>query len=126
MKRTLPKGHWICCNYEHIGQICDRCGNVRPLFIPLKRKYFEAFAKGEKTTEYRPYGPRWNDKTCVPGRPVVLSLGYGKRDRLSGIIADAVQDPMVAFTREWNEVYGDKPQAVPFAIFIMNIQRVFP
>ncbi len=49
---------------------------TRPLFIPLKRQWFEAFSDGSKTVEYRRYGPRWNERTCTPGRPVVLSLGY--------------------------------------------------
>lgn len=59
---------------------------MKPLFIPLKRKYFEAFATGEKTEELRLYGPRWNEKTCVPGRSVTLSLGYGKNQRMYGVI----------------------------------------
>jgi hypothetical protein len=56
--------------------------SATPLFIPLRAEHFEAFAAWEKTTEYRAYGPRWNERTCWPGRPVVLSLGYGKRHRL--------------------------------------------
>lgn len=37
---------------------------VKPLFIPLKKEYYEAFECGEKTVEYRAYGPWWNEKTC--------------------------------------------------------------
>lgn len=59
----------------------------KPLFIPLKREYFEAFKRGEKQQEFRKHGPRWNANTCTPGRPVVLSLGYGKGNRLTGHIA---------------------------------------
>lgn len=59
---------------------------MKPLFIPLKREYFEMFARGEKTSELRLYGPRWNEKTCALGRAVVLSLGYGKQHRLTGCI----------------------------------------
>lgn len=57
---------------------------MKPLFIPLKTKYFEAFASGEKTEELRLYGPRWNEKTCKPGREVILSKGYGKNARMNG------------------------------------------
>lgn len=57
---------------------------VKPLFIPLRREYFEAFDNGKKDTEYRLYGPRWNERTCVVGRPVILSLG--KQRRLNGVI----------------------------------------
>lgn len=62
------------------------------LFVPLKAEYFHDFATGLKTTEYRLYGPRWNERTCRPGRPVVLSLGYGKRNRLMGRVASFIAD----------------------------------
>jgi len=53
----------------------------KPLFLPLKREYFDAFEAGIKTHEYRLYGPRWNEKNCRIGRPVTLSCGYGKGRR---------------------------------------------
>lgn len=59
----------------------------KPIFIPLCREWFEKFERGEKTKEYRVYGPRWNEKTCRIGRPVILSMGYGKALRLHGKIA---------------------------------------
>ena len=58
----------------------------KPLFIPLRTEYFEAFSLGYKAYELRPYGKRWNEKTCRPGRAVTLSKGYGKHARLSGVI----------------------------------------
>jgi len=58
----------------------------KPLFIPLKAKWFEAFEQCKKTIEYRVYGPRWNEKTCRRGRAVTLSYGYGKARRLYGVI----------------------------------------
>jgi hypothetical protein len=58
----------------------------KPLFIPLKAEYFDAFCSGHKREELRVYGPRWNERTCAPGRRVILSRGYGKRARLSGVI----------------------------------------
>lgn len=61
---------------------------MKPLFIPLKREYFEAFKRGDKQQEFRKHGPRWNAKNCTVGRPVVLSLGYGKAHRLHGVITD--------------------------------------
>ena len=54
-----------------------------PLFIPLKREFFERFVSGEKRSELRLYGPRWNERTCFAGRKVTLSLGYGKQRRIS-------------------------------------------
>jgi hypothetical protein len=59
----------------------------RPLFIPLHREWFDAFARGEKTEEWRRYGPRWNERQCTPGRAVTLSLGYSGA-RLSARIVD--------------------------------------
>jgi hypothetical protein len=53
---------------------------MKPLFIPLRSEWFFAFADGSKNTEYREYGPRWNERTCAVGREAVLSHGYsGKR-----------------------------------------------
>ena len=49
---------------------------MKPLFIPLKKPYFLAFADGSKRAEYRVYGPRWNERTCWPGRLATLSCGY--------------------------------------------------
>lgn len=58
----------------------------RPLFIPLKTEYYEAFEQGTKTEEYRRPGGPWNERTCTPGRPVILSCGYGKARRIPGRI----------------------------------------
>lgn len=64
----------------------------RPLFIPLRREWFDAFARGEKRHEWRRYGPRWNEATCPIGRPVVLALGY-TRSRLIGRIVSFERRP---------------------------------
>lgn len=48
-----------------------------PLFIPLRTEWYEAFERGDKDTEYRAYGPRWNEKTCYQGRRATLAKGYG-------------------------------------------------
>lgn len=58
----------------------------RPLFIPLKAEHYYAFATGKKDHELRLYGPRWNYQTCYIGRPVILSKGYGKKGRLTGVV----------------------------------------
>ena len=56
------------------------------LFVPLTSRYYEAFERGEKTEELRLYGPLWNERTCRIGRPITLSKGYGKKNRLHGTI----------------------------------------
>lgn len=48
----------------------------KPLFIPLRTYWFNEFASGDKDTEYRAYGPRWNERTCRVGREAVISHGY--------------------------------------------------
>lgn len=69
------------------------------LFVPLKTQFFEAFKRGEKQTEFRRYGARWNEKTCRIGRRITLSKGYGKYARLAGTISSfdvrTADDPSV-------------------------------
>jgi hypothetical protein len=83
---------------------------MKPLFIPLKTEFFEAFKNGTKDTEYCVYGPRWNENTCKEGRPVTLSKGYGKKHRLQGVIVafDACTDPTMS--AEWKRCY---PPRIP-------------
>jgi hypothetical protein len=81
------------------------------LFIPLKTEHFEAFKSGSKECEYRPYGPRWNERTCPVGREVVLSKGYGKRERLRGRVAwFNRQSPW--YPPGWLAIYGPDPVEV--------------
>lgn len=63
-----------------------RVQNMRPLFVPLYMKWWQKFKDGSKTTEFRTYGPRWNERTCPVGRSVTLSAGYGKQHRLTAKI----------------------------------------
>lgn len=59
---------------------------MKPLFLPLYREHFDAFASGQKRHEYRRYGARWNEQTCWIGCPVILSYGYGRQARLQAVI----------------------------------------
>lgn len=78
---------------------------MKPLFIPLKRQYYEEFVSGTKTVEYRKYGRGWNENTCSLGRPVVISLGYSKHRRSLGVITsfNVISSSKVLDARE---VYG--------------------
>ncbi len=82
--------------------------SVKPLFIPLKTEYFFAFASGLKTVEYRPYGPRWNERTCTVGRKVTLSYGYGKKFRLSGTVTAFERSAEATQMQAWTDCYGKK------------------
>ena len=93
--------------------------NSVPLFIPLRREWFAAFAVGEKTEEWRRYGPRWNHRTCAPGRPVVLSLGY-TRTRLAGRLVAFHVAPAEGPAAE---LFG---AGTPCAVLTIDLDRTHP
>jgi hypothetical protein len=97
---------------------------IKPLFIPLKRKFFEQFNKGTKNTEYRAYGPRWNYGTCELWRSVVLSLGYGKQKRLRGIITKFRALPVYELSLEDQKAFREcYPNAQLVAYIQIQIVR---
>jgi hypothetical protein len=77
----------------------------KPLFIPLLKKFFDAFEKGTKTEEYRRHGRQWNLQNVYPGRQVTLSSGYTKR-RLSGFVEYAYILDETSKIPGWTECYG--------------------
>ena len=78
----------------------------KPLFIPLFGWAFNLYASGVKTTEYRLYGPRWNERTCAPGRRVTLSYGYGKARRLTGVISSLEVSDAAGDAEAWGRAFG--------------------
>ena len=58
----------------------------KALFIPLRTQWFREFDAGTKDTEYRAYGPRWNERTCRVGRKATISHGYSGK-RLERVVA---------------------------------------
>jgi hypothetical protein len=84
--------------------------NEKPLFIPLKGEYYDQFLSGTKKKEFRIYGSRWNEKTCLIGRSVTISRGYGKKHRACGMItafarnapslSEAYEDLKKCYTQE--------------------------
>jgi hypothetical protein len=81
---------------------------MKPLFIPLYTEYFNEFESGVKDTEFRPYGSRYNERTCFIGREVTLSHGYGKKRRLRGVIVGFERSIEPTKTEAWLNCYGDK------------------
>lgn len=79
---------------------------MKPAFIPLKREYFNAFKDGTKQWEYRKLGRQWVAKNFPSGRPVVLSLGYGKKHRLNGVVGSVIVDPCAQNLPGFRECYG--------------------
>lgn len=78
----------------------------RRFFIPLKREYFEAFESGTKTQEYRPASSHFGKAKA--GDTVLLSLGYGTRRRLTGVIRSVARTRCLDGLRGWRECYGHK------------------
>ena len=89
---------------------------MKPLFIPLKTEFFEAFENGTKDTEYRLYGPRWNERTCAIGREVVLSHGYGTKRRLRGVVVGFESSHTPTLTDAWRKCYGEETKGMAACI----------
>ena len=94
---------------------------MKPLFIPLRKQWFEAFASGAKTTEFREYGPRWNERTCVVGRKVTLSCGYNGR-RLRGRVVSFRRERITVKLPGFVEIYGAKATAACIGIAIEDLK----
>lgn len=89
-------------------ELSDRGTPEKDLFIPLKTEHYRDFEKRVKFEEFRPYGARWNERTCRVGRRVTLSLGYGKKHRMKGTITGfrIVEDPTTL--PGWKDCYGER------------------
>lgn len=97
---------------------------MKPLFVPLKKEYYEAFKEqlkadcsyeamptSVKTEEFRKYGRTWTEKNCIVGRPVVLSCGYGKANRMLGVVRSF--RTTYDFSNAYLQIYGstEEPMA---------------
>ena len=74
---------------------------MKPVYLPVKRKWFELYAKGEKTVELRRMGTRitaqitrYGLETNI-GREVRIRLGYRGQEELRGVIRDVKIYPLV-------------------------------
>jgi len=106
---SCSKANVSCPVYPLDTQSCVAYSYQKPLFIPLKTEYYEAFVDGSKTEELRRYGPGWNETTCKVGRAVVLSKGYGKQARVSGRI--------YRFKKKHGSLFGSTYQAAIKAVY---------
>jgi hypothetical protein len=83
----------------------------KPLWVPLRAVYFDAFATGTKTTEYRKLGGRLGKlEHLVIGRAVVLSRGYSG-PRLQMVIK-AVSVVPAATVPDAAAIYGHRARLV--------------
>lgn len=58
-------------------------GSRRVLYLPLKRRWFEAIKDGTKTEEYRLCTEFWRKRLYKKYDEIEFSLGYPKRDDAS-------------------------------------------
>lgn len=100
---------------------------MKNLFLPLMTIYFYAFKDGSKGHEYRLYDSRWNECTCAIGRGVTLSKGYGKWERLHGVVTgfrkmtfeDLPDDVKPAML----QIYGPKVEKLAIARISIKVDR---
>lgn len=94
----------------------------KPLFIPLKREFFEAFKDGTKTWELRGINNNFNEKTVVLERKTILALGYTKT-RIEGKISNIVlmdagnEIKQIAI---WNNIIPSTINASDFIEYYLN------
>jgi hypothetical protein len=85
--------------------------HTKPLWVPLRAVYFDAFAAGTKTTEYRRLGgPLGKLERLTIGRPVTLSRGYSG-PRLHMLIT-AVSVVRASIVPDAAELYGRRARVV--------------
>lgn len=92
---------------------------MKPLFVPLMTKYWDAFANGTKRTEYRLLRGPWNCHAVTVGRPVVLSKGYSGA-RLHGVVT-RVRCMTVGDVPGMRDVYPNAPASSPVLAFSVRI-----
>lgn len=92
----------------------------KPCFLFLKREYFDLFASGEKTTEWRAWDRQFTDKTYRPGRRIVIRAGYTKgQPELSGVIVRTTRVARSRASQIARELY---PNAAHFCAIEIDIQ----
>jgi hypothetical protein len=65
----------------------------KPLFLILKKEFFDQIASGEKSVEYREATPYWRNRLKKPFATVLFQLGYEKN--APRLVADIVSINLV-------------------------------
>ena len=52
----------------------------KPAYLFLKREFFDLFAAGSKTIEWRAWRLWFTDRNYRPGRAIIIRNGYNKGD----------------------------------------------
>lgn len=103
---------------------------MKDLFLPLKAEHYDSFADGSKRHERRVQGRGWNPGTVVPGRGIILSRGYGKKNRMYGTIISRRVVPFADIAIEHHAAliacYGEEVRAksiLEIEIYIEGVNR---
>lgn len=86
-------------------------------FFPLKKQYFNMFLCGDKNTEYRYFGKRWNFETLSVGKIAILANGYN----FPRIEAKIVKLEVI----KWIEAPEYVKQALPIDADLLAIHLAF-
>ena len=95
---------------------------LKPRFIPLQKQYFRQFQSGDKVWEYRLHCKTWREENAMVGRRVKLSMGYGKAERMNGVIAETKIIPAKGIAGA-SEIYH--PKAELYAMRINQLSEVY-
>jgi hypothetical protein len=85
----------------------------RPALLVVRRVWFEAFASGAKTVEYRRHRPPFTDRVFYPGRPVRIAYNY--RLAVTPVLFAVVTRFEVARMRDYPQLAAIWPEAAPEA-----------
>lgn len=100
---------------------------MKPAFLPLNTEYYLAFKSGLKTNEYRLFGGKYTEKNFYPGREIIISKGYGKLDRICGVITEfkIVDLPELPIEDQLDIIacYGQKAESNPIAVIGIKINE---
>lgn len=93
----------------------------RKCFLFLKREYFDLFANGEKSIEWRAWKHQFTDKTYHAGRAIELRAGYSKdAPRLYGVIIKTDRVPRAEAPDVARSIY---PDAQEFCAIYIEIRK---
>ena len=82
---------------------------MKTITLPLKRKWFNMIASGEKTEEYRERNPYWHKRLNKSYDTVTFTNGYPKRDDTSRRITFKIEALFVGYGKpEWGAEEGQK------------------
>lgn len=81
--------------------------NARLPLIVVKRHWFDEFAAGRKTVEYRRYGRMFTERTFYPGRTVRITFNY-----------NPVRSPfLLAIVKAFQRVFARDVPDMPIGVY---------